>query len=226
MLQLIAKKYLYFCLVLIFFLLTTFNFYNFNFNFFFKVEKVQFNKNKFLDEETKSKLTELILNKNFFFLEKNKLTKILYQNNWVKKVEIRKKLPNIIFINITEYMPIAYYESNKNIYIIHDGFESSSIVYNTDISDLIRLENVKDFKKLKIFYDIVTSQFNFFKEIKELHNIYDNRWNIILKNNKIIKLGNYDLNKQIKIANLFLTKENIRVLDLRINDRLVVTYDK
>jgi cell division septal protein FtsQ len=223
MLLLIVKKNLYLWLLLFFFLFTTFNLYNFN--FFLRVKKVQFNATEYLDEITKSKSIELILNKNLFFIDKKKLIKILYQNNWVKKVEINQKLPDTIFINITEYKPLAYYESNKNIHILNSGFVPTVIINSLDISNLIKLNNVEDFKKFKIFFETISNQFVFFSEVKELHHIYDNRWNVILKNNKIIKFGNYDLTEQIKNVNLFLKQDKIRVLDLRVKDRLVINYD-
>lgn len=223
MLQLIVKKHLYLWLLLFFFLFTTFNLYNFN--FFLRVKKVQFNATEYLDEITKSKSIELILNKNLFFIDKKELIKILYQNNWVKKVEINQKLPDTIFINITEYKPLAYYESNKNIHILNSGFVPTVMIDSLDIFNLIKLNNVEDFKKFKIFFETISNQFIFFSEIKELHHIYDNRWNVILKNNKIIKFGNYDLKEQIKIVNLFLKQDKIRVLDLRVKDRLVINYD-
>lgn len=223
MLLLIVKKHLYLWLLLFFFLFTTFNLYNFN--FFFRVKKVQFNATEYLDEITKSKSIELILNKNLFFIDKKELIKILYQNNWVKKVEINQKLPDTIFINITEYKPLAYYESNKNIHILNSGFVPTVMIDSLDIFNLIKLNNVEDFKKFKIFFETISNQFVFFSEIKEIHHIYDNRWNVILKNNKIIKFGNYDLKEQIKIVNLFLKQDKIRVLDLRVKDRLVINYD-
>jgi len=230
MLLLNVKKYLYLWLALFFFIFTTFNFYNFNFNFnfnfFFRVEKVQFNTTQYLDEVTKSKVIELILNKNLFFLDKKELIKILYQNKWVKKIEINQKLPDTIFINITEYRPLAYYELNKDIYILNSGYVPLAINNSIDISALIRLKNVEDLKKFKIFYEIISNQSIFFFELKEVHYIYDNRWNVVLKNNQIIKFGNYDLKEQIKNVNFFAKEKKIRVLDLRIKDRLVVNYDK
>ena len=230
MLLLNVKKYLYLWLALFFFIFTTFNFYNFNFNFnfnfFFRVEKVQFNTTQYLDEVTKSKVIELILNKNLFFLDKKKLIKILYQNKWVKNIEINQKLPDTIFINITEYRPLAYYELNKDIYILNSGYVPLAINNSIDISALIRLKNVEDLKKFKIFYEIISNQSIFFSELKEVHYIYDNRWNVVLKNNQIIKFGNYDLKEQIKNVNFFAKEKKIRVLDLRIKDRLVVNYDK
>jgi len=226
MLPLNVKKYLYLWLVVFFFIFTTFNFNNFNFNFFFKVEKVKFNITKYLDEAIKSKAIELTLNKNLFFFDKKELIKILYQNKWIKKIEINQKLPDTIFINITEYNPLAYYELNKNLYILNSGFVTTEIVNSIDISNLIKLQNVEDLKKFKIFYEIISNQFIFFLEIKEIHHVYDNRWNVILKNNRIIKFGNYDLKEQIKNVNLYLKKEKIRLLDSRIKDRLIVNYDK
>ena len=226
MLLSIVKKYLHVWLLLFFFLLTTFNFHNLNLNFFFKIKNVELNPTKFLDEITKSKAIDSMLNKNIFFVDKKELNKILYQNVWVKKVEFKKKFPNTILISITEYQPIAFYQSNEKIYIVNDSFQSEVSSNNLNIQSLIKLKNVKNLKDFKIFYYSIFNKYPFFSDIKEIHQIYDQRWNIIMNDKKIVKLGNYNLEKQFKNLSMFLNNKNIHVIDLRLEDRLVVSYAK
>ena len=226
MLQLIVKKNLYFWLLVFLLLFTTFNIKNFNINFFFKIKKVELNTTKFLDESTKSKLIDFMLKKNLFLIDKYEIEKMLYKNNWVKKVDLKKKYPNTIIVNISEYFPIAYYENNKKFYIINSSFRSLINTNNIDTIGLIKLENIKNLKNFEELYKIIYSKFHFFSEIKKLTHVYGNRWDILLKNQTIIKLGNYNLEEQITNSNLFLSKKNIKTLDFRIQKRMVISYDK
>ena len=225
MLQQVVKKYLYFWLLIFLLLFTTFNISYFNLNFLFTVEKVEFNSTKFLDEITKSKSIDLLIKKNIFFINKDKINKIFHENSWVKSVEIKKKFPNTIFLDIAEYNPIAYYENNKKIYIINNGFRELVNKDNINLLSLIKLKNIEDLKKFEEFYELIDKKFSFFFEIKELSHMYGNRWDVILKNKKVIKLGDYALEEQITNSNLYLVDTNIKILDLRIRKRVFVTYD-
>lgn len=225
MLQQVVKKYLYFWLLIFLLLFTTFNISYFNLNFLFTVEKVEFNSTKFLDEITKSKSIDLLIKKNIFFINKDKINKIFHENSWVKSVEIKKKFPNTIFLDVAEYNPIAYYENNKKIYIINNGFRELVNKDNINLLSLIKLKNIEDLKKFEEFYKLIDKKFSFFFEIKELSHMYGNRWDVILKNKKVIKFGDYALEEQITNSNLYLVDTNIKILDLRIRKRVFVTYD-
>lgn len=225
MLRLVVKKYLYFWLLITLLLFTTFNIHNLNFNFIFKVEKVDFNSTKFIDEITKSNSIDLILKKNIFLINKSEINKIFHENSWVKNVEIKKKFPKTVLLNIEEYHPIAYYENNKRIYIINDGFRSLINTDKINLLSLIRLKNIKDLKQFEQFYKLINKKFSFFSEIEELNHMYGNRWDIILKNQKVIKLGNYALEEQIINSNLYLEDNSIKILDFRIRGRVFTSYD-
>lgn len=87
------------------------------------------------------------------------------------------------------------------------------------------MKNIEDLKKFEEFYKLIDKKFSFFFEIKELSHMYGNRWDVILKNKKVIKFGDYALEEQITNSNLYLVDTNIKILDLRIRKRVFVTYD-
>ena len=226
MLQLIVRKYRWFILLCFLFFLTTFNLNNSNFfNLFFKVENVQYNKTIFVDESLKSKAMDLIMNKNLFLLDKKKIIDLFYQSPWVEKVEFKKKLPNQLYINITEYFPVAYFKENNQLYLVNNNYKNSLVSDDINTDDIIKLDNVREMSKFKIFLKELSKHSDFLPMIKEIHYIYENRWNIILKDGSLVKLGSYNMEAQVENLQLILKNKQISTVDMRIINQIIITHD-
>ena len=145
MLQLIVRKYRWFILLCFLFALTTFNLNNSNFfNLFFKVENVQYNKTLFVEESLKSEAMDLLINKNLFLLDKKKIIDLFYQSPWVEKVEFKKKLPNQLYINITEYFPVAYFKENNQLYLVNNNYKNTLVSDDINTDDNVTTNVVED----------------------------------------------------------------------------------
>ena len=226
MLQLIVRKYRWFILLCFLFFLTTFNLNNSNFfNLFFKVENVQYNKTMFVDESLKSEAMDLIMNKNLFLLDKKKIIDLFYQSPWVEKVEFKKKLPNQLYINITEYFPVAYFKENNQLYLVNNNYKNSLVSDDINTDDIIKLDNVREMSKFKIFLKELSKHSDFLPVIKEIHYIYENRWNIILKDGSLVKLGSYNMEEQVENLKIILKNKQISTVDMRIVNQIIITHD-
>jgi cell division protein FtsQ len=226
MLQLIVRKYRWFILLCFLFFLTTFNLNNSNFfNLFFKVENVQYNKTMFVDESLKSEAMDLIMNKNLFLLDKKKIIDLFYQSPWVEKVEFKKKLPNQLYINITEYFPVAYFKENNQLYLVNNNYKNSLVSDDINTDDIIKLDNVREMSKFEFFLKKLSRHSDFLPMIKEIHYIYENRWNIILKDGSLVKLGSHNMEEQVKNLQLILKNKKISTIDMRIVNQIIITHD-
>ena len=226
MLQLIVRKYRWFILLCFLFALTTFNLNNSNFfNLFFKVENVQYNKTLFVEESLKSEAMDLLINKNLFLLDKKKIIDLFYQSPWVQKVEFKKKLPNQLYINITEYFPVAYFKENNQLYLVNNNYKNSLVSDDINTDDIIKLDNVREMSKFKIFLKELSKHSDFLPVIKEIHYIYENRWDIILKDGSLVKLGSYNIEEQVENLQLILKNKQIRTVDMRIVNQIIITHD-
>lgn len=226
MLQLIVRKYRWFILLCFLFALTTFNLNNSNFfNLFFKVENVQYNKTLFVEESLKSEAMDLLINKNLFFLDKKKIIDLFYQSPWVQKVEFKKKFPNQLYINITEYFPVAYFKEKNQLYLVNSNYKSSPVSGDINTEDIIKLENVREMSKFEIFLKELSKYEIFLPTIKEIHYIYENRWDIILKDGSLVKLGSYNIEEQVENLQLILKNKQIRTVDMRIVNQIIITHD-
>ena len=63
-----------------------------------------------------------------------------------------------------------------------------------------------------------------FSNIYQINYFKNNRWDIILKDKKIIKLGDYDLNEQLNELNNFVKDQKVHTIDLRIKNRITIGY--
>ena len=226
MLQLIVRKYRWFILLCFLFALTTFNLNNSNFfDLFFKVENVQYNKTLFVEESLKSEAMDLLINKNLFLLDKKKIIDLFYQSPWVQKVEFKKKFPNQLYVNITEYFPVAYFKEKNKLYLVNSNYKSSPVSGDINTEDIIKLDNVREMSKFEIFLKELSKYENFLPTIKEIHYIYENRWDIILKDGSLVKLGSYNIEEQVENLQLILKNKQIRTVDMRIANQIIITHD-
>ena len=208
-----------------FFCLTTFNISNSNFgNSLFKIENIFFNKTTYFEEPIKSQILDYLNNESLLFVSKKKIANIITKSNWVNHLEIKKEFPNNISITIKEFFPIGYYYINNQLYLINSKFLVSKFNKGIDLKNMIRFNEDLNLGQIKVLYNILIHRNEIFSNIYQINYFKNNRWDIILKNNKIIKLGDYDLNEQLNKLNYFVNDEKVHAIDLRIKNRITISY--
>jgi len=223
MLQPIGKKYKWIGILSLFIVLTTFNSTSSNFiNIFFPIKVIEYNKTIFLKESTKSKANDFLINKSLLWISTKQAKNLFNKNKWVKTVTFAKKFPDTLRISVLEYSPIAYFKKNKLIYLINSNFKNSLIDKNSNLENLIEVKNMKKIKDFKTFFLKIKNRDVIFSKIKVINYIHDDRWDIVLKDGQLIKLGNYNLNKQLKYLNFILNNQTEKIIDLRYDGRVVV----
>jgi len=208
-----------------FFCLTTFNISNSNFgNSLFKIENIFFSKTTYFEESIRSQILDYLNNESLLFVSKKKITNIITKSNWVNYIEIKKEFPNNITINIKEFFPIGYYYKNNELYLINSKFLISKFNQEIDLKNIIRLNEDLDLDQMKFLYNILIARNEIFSNIYQINYFKNNRWDIILKDKKIIKLGDYDINEQLNKLNYFVNDEKVHTIDLRIKNRITIGY--
>ena len=214
-----------FFLILLAIILTTFNPNNFNIGFnLFKINKIEVKNLKVLDKKNiKNLFDKEFSESNLLVLDKKKIDKITSDNALIDYIEFRKIYPSKLQVIIYEKETIAIinYKQNK-FYLTKDGEE---IEYFKN-AILGRLPNI--FGKQKNFLEIYTtmSQLNFpISKIKSFYYFEIGRWDIILENDKIIKLPveNFisSLDNFMKLYQK-INYEKYSVFDYRIKDQLIL----
>ena len=226
MLQQIDKKYKWIGISFLFIVLTTFNLASSNFiNIFFPIKVIEYNKTIFLTESIKSEANNFLKNKSLLWINTKRAKNLFNNNIWVEAIIFTKKFPNTLQVSVLEYSPIAYFKKDKLIYLINSNFKNSLMDKNLNLENLIEIKNMKNMKNFKTFFSKIKNHDVFFSKIKIIDYIHDGRWNVILKDGQLIKLGNYNLNKQVKYLNFILNNQAEKIIDLRHEGRAVVTNE-
>ncbi len=211
--------------ILLLLTLTTFNKKNTNIDIhIFKIDIIEIKNLKILD---KKKIKDLFYNEllgsNLLILDKKKINKISKNNELINYIEFKKVYPSKLKIVIFEKEPIAIINNKQNkFYLIKNGEEIK--FFNNSI--LKNLPNIFGEQKnfLDIYNNLIKTNFPI-SEIKSFYYFEIGRWDIVLKNNKVIKLPvknfisslkNYmELSEEINF-------EKYSIFDYRIKDQLIL----
>lgn len=205
--------------------LTTFNPISFNSGInFFKIKNIEIENIRILE---KKKLYELFNTKlyysNLLLVNKKKIQQILKDNQLIKSIEVKKIYPNKLRIKIYEKNPIAILYNKTDVFYLTRQGEEIHFFKNENLKNLPKI-----FGKQKNFLQIYSSLIDIKFPISKIKSFYYydiGRWDIILKNSKVIKLpvknfqeslNNYkDLNKNLNF-------EKYNIFDYRIKDQLIL----
>ena len=205
--------------------LTTFNPNSFNFNFqLFKIEQIEIKNLKILE---KKKIKNLFYNElsgsNLLVLDEEKINKILNENKLIDFVEFKKIFPSKLQVIIYEKETIAVIHNKKTVFYLTKNGEKIKFFNNTKLKELPNI-----FGKQKNFLEVYSALSKLKFPISEIRSFYYfdiGRWDIILNNNKVIKLPvinfvdslkNYmELNKKINF-------KKYSIFDYRIKDQLIL----
>ena len=179
-----------------------------------------------LSEKEHSKLIESleILNlQNVFFLDKNKIIKILNSNNLIENFFIFKKYPSSLEIKIKQAEFLAKVNKNRKIYYL--GSNGKLILTEKNSSELPfifgKFKN-KDF--FNLYQAINDSSFDF-NEIKKLFFFNSGRWDIETYSGVLIKLPREEFKQSFNISLKILNDdkfEKIKIIDLRQSNQVII----
>ncbi|MBX7146556.1 MAG: FtsQ-type POTRA domain-containing protein [Alphaproteobacteria bacterium] len=160
----------------------------------------------------------------------NQIQENLHKNPWVKNINVIRKLPNTLLINITEYQPTALWQKDNDFYLIS---EEGTIITKTSIDNYKNLTIIKGDQAPIKFNDLknaLSTQKNLGHTIKYAEFINDRRWDIYLDNNVLIKLPEDNFNKgwqtllELQEQSSLLNK-NVQMLDLRLIDYPLIRFN-
>lgn len=227
MLHSIDSQYRWIILLISLLLLTTFNPSNSNFgNIFFNIKNIEYNKTLFLEESLKAKVNDLLIDQSLLLLDKKKIKDLFAQNKWVKSLVFKKEFPNKLHINVEEYYPIGFYKFKKKIYLINSGFRISLRSNDLNLQNLIEFQNIKNLKEIKVFVNKLKTYRKFLSQINKIEYIHKDRWNVFLQNDQKIKFGQYNLKNQINYLEYISKDKKIKIIDLRNEGQIVISYEK
>ena len=130
-----------------------------------------------------------------------------------------------MFLEIQEYYPIAYFSENNKFVYLNNNFEMiNSNKYLTD-SQLVKVTSYNGMVSFKNLFQELVKFENILLKTKEVQMIAPKRWNLLLNNGVLVKLGYEDKYKQFQILeNIIKDKKNF-IIDLRNINKIYITHN-
>ena len=194
-----------------------------SYSFLFPIKEI------FIENAQSTNLFELesdlsfLINKSLILLSKEKILSTMNKHDFISSVQLKKKYPNTLKIIIFEKTPIATHIINKKkFYITKDNKK-------INFKNIKKYENLPsifgNYKTFDIFYSNLEK--NNFKtsKIKAYYFFDVGRWDILLKNGKIIKFPEKNYLDILPKINLMLEDNSFtkyKIFDFRINNQLIL----
>ena len=221
------KKNIFFWFFL-FIILTTF-YFDFNKTKIaetFKIKKIEITGIKNVDRNLLNLKLEKFKYNNFFLINRNQIASSIIDIDFINKVFIKKIYPDKIEIKIEEHKIVGIIIENRNKYILReDGiiikkydnrFETLPIIYGKEVKNY--------FPQFYKFLKEINFNVN---EIESFKYFDTKRWDILLKNNKLIKLpsNKKEIKKSIiKFISINKDKkfDKFKIFDFRVKNQLII----
>ncbi len=187
------------------------------------IKKIVIENNSLIQSEKIIKKLEYLYNSNLFFLNKKLIQTKLKEETFVENVIIKKIYPKTIKIIVIEITPIAVLQDKKKRYYVTNKGDLKNFIIVKKYKDLPTVfGNGRDFYTL--YQNLQNIQFPI-NLIKSYYLFESGRWDLILKENKTIKLPIDDYLSSLKN---FMDSKNInnfesyKIFDYRIKDQLIL----
>ena len=173
-------------------------------------------------KKLKSEL-EFLRETSLFFLKEKEIVNITSKYNFISTIQLRKKYPNTLRIIISESIPVVTeINKKKRYYLTKDGKKIDYVKLKAFEYLPIIFGNHKNFAAL--FNKLEKNNFDI-KKIKAFYYFDIGRWDIALKDDRIIKLPEINYEKVLMKINSILNNSSFskyKVFDYRIKDQLIL----
>ena len=221
------KKNNLFLWILLFIFLTTYSFnssQNTQFTFL-PLKKIQIEGANNSDNKKIAETLDQFKGKSIIFVNRYKMNRSINNLQFIKELKIKKIYPDTVRLEIIEYKPIGILTKKNTKILLTSGGE---IIRNYNSSKFENLPLVYGDKAEKYFSNFYNSleNINFQINLINQFNHFDiNRWDIVLKNGKVVKLPTDRFKRSIEKFISIYDKDNFsnfKIFDFRINGQLIL----
>lgn len=194
----------------------------------FSIKTIVFDGNDRIQDVFLLKASGLRYKSNILNVSINDVKKKLEDITWVKSVVVQRKLPDTVYVRVSERIPIAILQSKYKLYLVDvDGI----VLENDGIGNCSNLPIVVGEGAAKEVAGFL-HQLNKFPKIRNqlvfAVRVGNRRWNIRINKGITVKLPERELRYALSVldeisdSNGFFN-DDIEVIDLRMHDRIVLT---
>jgi len=183
-----------------------------------------------LNEKDNQKLLNEIRNLNIdsiFFINKNKISKLINSNPLIERYKVFKKYPSTIDIKVEKTKFYAKINNNGKTFLIgSNGKLISNILFYDELPYIFGNPNIEEFLKFKKIVD--QSKFSY-DQIKDLYFFPSKRWDLKLKDDILLKLPNEYTNEILNHLYEFIENydgKDLNIVDARIINQIILNEQK
>ena len=212
-------------LIFIFFIFSTYNIKESreSASIFFPIKKILIKNTIAINSSKLTSDLTFLISSSLLFLNEEKILATIDNYDFISNIQFKKKYPNTLKITIIEKIPLAIQTKNKKKFYITRDNEKINFI------DLKIYENLPlifgNYKNFSIFYsDLEKNNFKI-NEIKAFYYFDIGRWDIVFKNEKIIKFPEKNYLDLFPKINLMIDDNNFskyKIFDFRIKDQLIL----
>ena len=217
------KRSLFGLIALLIFLTTYTPKFDFNINSIFHIQKIIIENNLIIESDKIKKKLSFLYKKSLFFLNNSDIEKNLKDETFIESFSTKKIYPNTLKLIIVEKKPIAILQNKKKKFYISDKGNVINFIDIEVYSDLaVVFGDGREFYSL--YKNIQNIKFPF-KMIKSFYFFESGRWDLIMQDDKVIKLP--IKNYLSSLENFMLSRANSKfnnyeIFDYRINDQIIL----
>ena len=196
-----------------------------SFSSFFFVEEIQIEGVKNSNKEELETRLDKIRGKNIILLSEKNFNEVIKDMNFINYLKIKKIYPKKIKVTVIEDLPIGTYLNDSGER--HLLLENNKIIkdYNYESGNLPQVYGEGALEKFSDFYSSFQKTGLDLKLVKQF-NYYDiNRWDLLLKDEKLIKLPPENYKESIvKFLEIYEKSafKKFKVFDFRIKNQLIM----
>ncbi len=147
--------------------------------------------------------------------------------DWVENVTIKRKIPNLIFIDIEEKEPIAIWQNSGKLFLVD---KKGSLIKEQKMQNFANLPILIGENAHFLAHDLLESLSANSKikdEIASIIRVGERRWNVRFRNGTEVKLPETDImSAWTHVVELYvsggLLHSNIKSMDLRVKDKIYI----
>jgi cell division protein FtsQ len=219
------QKNKFFILIFFFIALTTYNFNEKkqNLSIIFPIKEIIIEGAVVLNLiKLKSEL-EFIRNTSLFFLKEKEIIGVTNKNDFISSIQLKKKYPNTLKILISENIPVATEINNKKIHYLTANGKKINYIKLKIFKNLPVIYG--DYKNFSLFYKTLKKNNFKINDIKAFYYFDIGRWDVLLKDERTIKLPDTNYEEIIMEINLILNNisfSKYKIFDYRIKNQLIL----
>ena len=228
--QSISKKRIYFYLLILLFLSSTFNF-----NIISKFKKLNLVSHinivglSVKEKNILEKNLEIFLNKNIFLISREEVEKTIKLNSFLDNYNIVKVLPSKLLVNVkkTEFVGSTILDGEKfyigkngkltKIFLVEKEYNLPQVFGNFQVNEFLKLQNILNINGFNL------------NKIKKYYYYKSNRWDIKYNDNIVLMLPSSNIEQSLKNYKSLLQKKKIvpgQLIDLRMKNKIILTNEK